>query len=210
MESIQQPDMALEPSCCSSNTSSSSHAKLMRSMTKAIAVLMLATILSHMSRQGYANNTCPTNDGPAKGVLSFVSALTTGTSTAVATSHSAPLEHGNHVSIPLRPIVVELGAVALLQMIGFPVLGRVAFLMRRVNLMRLGRHLHVPTPVLRQLSRQVRVLTRTSAKLWKTAESIYSKTSLSKLVQRIKKLLKIVSHVQEDEEESDASGSHSH
>ena len=199
METIQQAGGG-EATCCGSSSAQTNKAS---SATVALGLLILAAVVSYTSRHGGLNLFDKVSSSvrctpPCPVPVSLVAALAGSSSSQVATT----TDHHN-VSIPFKPIIAELGVVALLQMIGFPALGRAGVLARRIKFMRIGRSLHLPAPFLRQLSRHTRFLTRASAKVWKTAETIYSKTSLSKLVQRIKKLLKIVSHAQDDDDESD-------
>ncbi|GKY94745.1 hypothetical protein MPSEU_000439900 [Mayamaea pseudoterrestris] len=203
MESIQHEQISTmsTSACCSSARETSK----MNSATKALVLLICATVLGCWSRLEGSDMTercsppkCTIKSGP----ISLVAALT-----GTAPTQSSSTSHNNNINFPLRPIIAELGVIALFQVIGFPAIGRAGVLLRRVKLMRLGRSLHVPAPLLRQLSRQAKHLTRVSTKVWKTAETVYSKTSLSKLVQRIKKMLKIFSHAHE-EEELEASASH--
>lgn len=206
METIhQQSYMELESTCCTQE-----RARKLSSATKALALLLLVTIFSYTSKRcewfssfvRFRSMRCTesTIDRMAP-TVSLFDALTGTNKVDPSGVHANTSNQPGSVSIPLKPFFAELGAVALLQMIGFPMISKASLLVRRINIMRLSRTLHLPTPLVRQLSRQARILTRISAKVWKTAETIYSKTSLSKLVQRIKKLLKIFSHAHDDEEE---------
>lgn len=101
----------------------------------------------------------------------------------------------------LKPILIEVGAVIVLQAVGLPLLGTAGNLLRRIRIVQLGRTLHIPSPILRQIAKQGRLLSRTGTQVWKAAGTVYSKTSLSKIVQRTKKLVKVFSSSHDDEQE---------
>lgn len=105
------------------------------------------------------------------------------------------------LSLSLKPILIEVGAVIVLQAVGLPLLGTAGNLLRRIRIVQLGRTLHIPSPILRQIAKQGRLLSRTGTQVWKAAGTVYSKTSLSKIVQRTKKLVKVFSSSHDDEQE---------
>jgi hypothetical protein len=125
------------------------------------------------------------------------------------------------LSILLKPIVVELGAVVLCQAVGLPLLSKLGVILRRVRtqgafVLPHGHHLLAATRGLRTVlarrfppaarrivARQARVVSTRTGQAWKTFGHVYKQTSLSKIVNRSKKLLKVfvVHHDLHDDEE---------
>jgi hypothetical protein len=127
------------------------------------------------------------------------------------------------LSILLKPIVVELGAVVLCQAVGLPLLSKLGVILRRFraqgsivlphthHLLAATRGLRTvlgrrfPPAARRIVARQARAVTSRTGKAWKSFGHVYKQTSLSKIVNRSKKLLKVfvVHHDLHDEDEAE-------
>lgn len=78
----------------------------------------------------------------------------------------------------LHPVVLEVGALALMQSVGLPVFAKVAAVgLRRFKVIKVLRPQHI------------KLISVSTGRLWKGGLSIYGKTSASKLVNRSKKML---------------------
>jgi hypothetical protein len=106
-------------------------------------------------------------------------------------------EQHQPLTITWKPLVIEIGTLALFQAIGLPLFGRLGLVFRRINL---SRHLQRTVRVPQQLARSGRVLAQHGQHVWKAAGSFYKKTSLSKIVQRSKKLVKVFKSDHHEEE----------
>jgi hypothetical protein len=122
------------------------------------------------------------------------------------------------LSVLFKPLVVELGAVVLCQAVGLPLLSKLGVLLRRFRgslwcshrvaaaSRGLGALLlrRIPPAARRVAARQARVVSVGTGRAWKAFGNVYKQTSLSKIVNRSKKLMKVfVAHHHEhpDEEE---------
>jgi hypothetical protein len=122
-----------------------------------------------------------------------------------------------------KPIVVELGAVVLCQAVGLPLLSKMGVLLRRArgsvpynhHLLAASRGLAMfvvkrfPPTARRVVARQARMVTLSTGRAWKAFGHVYKQTSLSKIVNRSKKLLKVfVVHRDPHDEEPNGVSSH--
>jgi hypothetical protein len=101
----------------------------------------------------------------------------------------------------LRPILLEVGVVVLCQAVGLPLISKLGVMARKIRWMSLAKNLRPlrRLPVGKHLIRHGKVIRLYSGRTWKAFGAVYSKTSLSKIVNRSKKLVKMFMHQHEDE-----------
>lgn len=92
--------------------------------------------------------------------------------------------------VALKPILVQLSAVMIGQAIGLPLLSKLGILARRIRWSLIWKTLRL-SQTGRVIGRPARVVQTGGQRVWKTAGSVYSRTSLSKIVNRSKKLVKV-------------------
>ena len=113
----------------------------------------------------------------------------------MAPRHHHPFSRNALVSVFMQPLVLELGAVVLCQAVGLPLLSKLGVMLRRVrvpsHLLLKGTAAMRRIPVARTMARHVKVA---SGRAWKAFGHVYKQTSLSKIVNRSKKLLKVFVH----------------
>lgn len=177
------------------------------STSLAVVLLLIATLVSYIGRDGlFVQRTMPALEEkpqlnePAFPFTNAPAPLAVNPLFIVATGAAGAVTTKQLMSLSLKPILIELGVVVVLQAVGIPLLGTAGTLLRRIRIVQIGRTLHVPAPILRQIARQGRLVSRASNHVWKAAGTVYSKTSLSKIVQRTKKLVKVFSHGNDEEE----------
>ena len=96
----------------------------------------------------------------------------------------------------IKPALMELGVLFLCHAVGLPLLAKLSIPLRRIRYIP---NLRLPSTAVRNL----RLLQRSSARSWKTLTAFYSKSSPSKVVNRMKKLLKIFSKEEASRTEED-------
>lgn len=106
-----------------------------------------------------------------------------------------------HPGITFKPILMEVGAILLLEALGLSVFSKLSAALRRIRWARLvpasRRWLSVGggtvrVSVVRVMLRQLRFLSRLGSKFYKSLVQMYSRTSASKIVTRAKKLIKVM------------------
>lgn len=126
---------------------------------------------------------------------------------AMATTSTSVAANREKLALALKPLLVELGVVLLLQAVGLPLLSMLGVLIRRIPIRVFSRNLRwtakvaARLPLTRVLSRHLRTLSLHSARWWKAFGALYSKASLSKIVNRSKRLIKlyVLRHDEKDE-----------
>jgi hypothetical protein len=96
----------------------------------------------------------------------------------------------NQISLMLKPVLVELGAVLLVQAVGLPVIAKLAFAARKIRWLQVSRNLRLSGSAIKRLS----AAWRSSTRVWSTLGHVYKKTSASKVVRETKRLVKVFAH----------------
>jgi hypothetical protein len=114
-----------------------------------------------------------------------------------------------HHGITFKPILIEVGAILLLEALGLSVFSKLGAVLRRIRWARLvpaSRRLLstgggvVRVSVSRVVLRQLRFLSRFGSRLYKSFVQLYSRTSASKIVTRAKKFIKVMMLPHDDNE----------
>jgi hypothetical protein len=100
---------------------------------------------------------------------------------AVATKSSLDM-----LVVAMKPILLELGVVVILQSIGMPMVSTLGLLARRIRWASIGRGIGVSATAVKHL----KVTAQVGGKVWKQLVVTYTRTSASKVVGRSKSLMK--------------------
>lgn len=94
----------------------------------------------------------------------------------------------------VKPLLIEVGAMVLLQTLGIPVVSKLLFSFQKVRWNSLFRSLHVSKAVLQS----GKVWMRNTGKLWHSLKDMYKKTGATKVVRETKRIV----HSLEEEHDS--------
>ena len=118
-----------------------------------------------------------------------------------ASSRAVFLDGQGGGGIDLKPVLVEVGALLLLQAVGLPLLARLTVPLRRLKFFTNLRFWPLAQG-------RLRLAQRHSGKFWKACVVFYKNTGASKIVQRTKKLIHIFGHHGDHHHEDDQGKTH--
>jgi hypothetical protein len=117
---------------------------------------------------------------------------------AVATGSSLDM-----LALALKPVLLELGVVVVLQSIGLPMVSTLGLLARRIRWASIGRGMGVTVSATAVKHFKVSVLA--AGKVWKHISVTYTRTSASKVVGRSKSIIKSIIHRHDRDNDDDNS-----
>jgi hypothetical protein len=105
--------------------------------------------------------------------------------------------------VALKPVLLELGVVVILQSVGVPMVSTLGLLARRVRWASIGRGIGVSATAVKNFKLSAKV----GGQVWKQLAGTYTKTSASKIVGRSKNIIKQmikqqIYHHEDDHEEA--------
>lgn len=118
----------------------------------------------------------------------MLSAASSGSAAAAATALVA-VATGSSLDmllVALKPVLLELGVVVLLQSVGMPMVSTLSLLARRVRWASIGRGIGVSATAVKHFKLTAQV----GGRVWKHLAGTYTKTSASKIVGRSKSIIK--------------------
>jgi hypothetical protein len=118
----------------------------------------------------------------------MLSAASSGTAAATALVAVATGSSLDMLVMALKPVLLELGVVVILQSVGVPMVSTLGLLARRVRWASIGRGIGVSATAIKHLKLTLKV----GGKVWKELVLTYTKTSASKIVGRSKRIIKHV------------------
>jgi hypothetical protein len=116
----------------------------------------------------------------------MLSAASSGSAAATALVAVATKSSLDMLVVALKPVLLELGVVVLLQSIGVPMVSTLGLLARRVRWASIGRGIGVSATAVKHFKLSVQV----GGKVWKQLVGTYTKTSATKIVSRSKNIIK--------------------
>jgi hypothetical protein len=116
----------------------------------------------------------------------LLSAASSGSAVATVLVAAATGSSLDMLVVALKPVLLELGVVVILQSIGMPMVSTLGLLARRIRWASIGRGIGVSATAVKHL----KVTAQVGGKIWKQTVVMYTRTSASKVVGRSKTLIK--------------------
>ena len=116
----------------------------------------------------------------------MLSAASSGSAAATALVAVATGSSLDVLVVALKPVLLELGVVVILQSVGVPLVSTLGLLARRVRWASIGRGIGVSATAVKHIKLSMKV----GGHVWKQVVGLYTKTSASKGVNVIKQIIK--------------------
>jgi hypothetical protein len=116
----------------------------------------------------------------------MLSAASSGSAAATALVAVATGSSLDMLVVAIKPVLLELGVVVLLQSVGVPMVSTLGLLARRVRWASIGRGIGVSATAVKHFKLSAKV----GGHVWKQLVGTYTKTSASKIVGRSKSIIK--------------------
>jgi hypothetical protein len=116
----------------------------------------------------------------------MLSAASSGSAAATALVAVATGSSLDMLMVALKPVLLELGVVVILQSVGVPLVSTLGLLARRIRWVSIGRGIGVSATAVKHFKLSAKV----GGHVWKQLVGTYTKTSASKIVGRSKNIIK--------------------